>query len=315
MSMLARIGNKLFRMGRYLDRADHMAGYSQAHYLHYLDAAFPEYKEKLLESLLSDSLQRQLYFEKYTRMEEEKLLSFIALDADNPYAIRSHVTKARELARGARDCISAELWEHINCFYHAMNSYNRSRLQHEGFHNFTKKAKDFSLMIKGYTESVMLRDDRWMLLSMGFKLESAIQAAELLRNKLHEIEGKEAYHERDHLIAMLQSTGSYEMYKKFYQQNISRRDAIHFVVFNRAFPKSVMFSLDTIQKISQDINFYGPEEKNTIETHMVKLIEEIQAAQSGVPSGAEAELLEKTISSLHELANMLEQEHLAYIEE
>lgn len=313
ISLLSRIGYSIFRMGRYLERVEQTALYAKTHYLHYLDAAFPEHKEELLVSLLTGVGLRQSYFEKYALLEEGKVLSFIAIDSPSD-AIRTNVIKARELARGARDCIAAEYWEYINCFYHAMNSYSNSRLQRDGFQNFAKKAIDNSLIIKGYAESFMLRDDRWTLLAMGYKLESALLATKLLLHKLPETDGTEGYPKDRHLIAMVQSIGSYEVYKKFYQQNISRRHAIDFIAFNPAFPKSILNNLTTILNISHDIGFYGQEEKGLLEAQLTELLKDFQNGYQAIAGGSEIELLEKTYNRLQALAALLDQEDLTYIE-
>lgn len=174
---------------------------------------------------------------------------------------------------------------------------------------------DFSsLIIKGYAESAMLRDDRWTLLTMGYKLESALQGTKLLLNKLNETGGKDAYPKNDHLIAMVQSIGSYEVYKKFYQHNISRRDAIDFIAFNPAFPKSIIYNLATILKISDDIGFYGQEEKDAIEFHLTSLLKNFRNGYPKVAEGAETEFFEKTRSRLQELAGILDQEYLTTME-
>lgn len=315
ISLLSRIGYGLFRMGRYLERAEHIALYTKAHYLHYLDAALSEQKEELLASLLNGTELGQPYSEKYTVLEEGKVLSCIALSEGGSFSsVRANVIKARELARGARDCITVEYWEYINCFYQAMNSYSKSRLARDGFQSFTKKVIDSSLLLKGYTESVMLRDDRWILLMMGYKLESAVQATRLLLHKLPEADSRHEYPPNNHLIAMVQSIGSYEVYKKFYQQNINRQDAIDFITFNRAFPKSIINSLTTILKISKDIGFYGKEEKDLIEVQLRELLHDFGEGQPAVAEGTEMAFLKKTLGRLQQLAETLDQESVAYIE-
>lgn len=313
--MLSRIGYSLFRMGRYLERAEQMALYTKAHYLHYLDAALPEHKEELLASLLNGTGLGQQYAEKYSALEEGKVLSFIALSEGSPHSsVRANVIQARELARGARDCIAAEYWEYINCYYHAMNSYSNSRLQRDGFQSFAKKAIDSSLLLKGYAESVMLRDDRWILLLMGYKLESAVQASKLLLHKLPEADSMHGYPQNNHLIAMVQSIGSYEVYKKFYQQNINRQYTIDFIAFNPAFPKSIIQSLTTILKISKDIGFYRKEEKDLIEEQLRELLHDFRAGRPAVAEGTETAFLEKALGRLQQLADTLDQESVTYME-
>lgn len=308
MSMLPRIGLNLFRLGRSLERSEYMAGSSKAHYLHYLDAASPEYKKEWLESLLNEPTIRQQYFDTYGRLEEEKVLHFIAIDEANPYSIRTTVTNARELARGSRDSLATDLWEFINSFYHAINKFSNTKLERDGFLAYTKKVIQFSLMIKGYIETVMVRDDRWMLLALGFHLERSIQACRLLLHNLNESDAQEGYDERNHLIAMLQSVGSYETYKKLNQQSIGRREALYFLAFNPDFPRSIVYNFYAIQKISQEIGFYGQEEKDAMVRQLSSLMKNFH--HQNERDAKNVLFLKDTLKALQELGDILERKYL-----
>ena len=48
---------------------------------------------------------------------KESVVQFLTFDTENPNSILSCLRAARENARGVREIISAEMWEHINKFY------------------------------------------------------------------------------------------------------------------------------------------------------------------------------------------------------
>lgn len=295
-------------MGRYLEQAEYMAGFSKTHYLHYMDASSPEHKQELLESLLNYSTVSQQYFDTYGKPEEDKVLRYIAIDEANPSAIRAIVAKARELARGTRDSVPADLWEYINSFYHAVNNFGDVELQREGFLSYTKKAIRFSLMIKGYADTLMFRDDQWMMLALGFHLERSIQSTKLLLSKLKDSSGNEGNHERNHLIAMLQSIGSYETYKKVNQQAVTRREALNFMAFNPDFPRSIVYNFYAIQKISKEIGFYGAEEKDLMARQLSSLLKNFH--HENEREIRDVGFLEDTLSALQELGDILERKYL-----
>lgn len=306
--MLTRIGFKLFRIGRYLERAEFIARYSKTHYLHYLDAASPEHKQELLESLLEAPVLQQQYFDTNEQLEENKILHFISIDEANPDSIQAIVAQARELAKGARDSIAVDLWEYINSFNHALNKFTDTKLQREGFLTYTKKTIQFSLIIKGYIDTVMVRDDRWMLLALGVHLERSMQTAKLLLNKMKDSTTEEGYDERNHLIAMLQSIGSYETFKEVNQQPVSRPEAFRFMVFNPRFPKSLVYNFYAIQNIIGKISFYQPEEKDAMVQQLSSLINDYQ--QPNEQLSRDIIFLEDTINALQELGEQLERKYL-----
>src|SRR5215217_2807651 len=103
--MLSRIGNSLFWMGRYIERAEHVARYTKVHYVSSLDAPLALNKENTLESILDLMGQQADYYQKYGQLTDDDVLCFITIDDNNPSSIVSTVNLIRENARGTRDSI------------------------------------------------------------------------------------------------------------------------------------------------------------------------------------------------------------------
>ncbi|AHM58342.1 hypothetical protein D770_00330 [Flammeovirgaceae bacterium 311] len=315
--MLTRIGNKLYRAGRYLERAEQIASYTRVHYLSTMDAPSPEFKDSFLKFLLECTQAKQAYFDTYPEAEEEKILHFLAIEKANPASILSAVTNARESIRGARDCISAGLWEHINCFYHAINDYDAEKLNQKSFDNFAQKVEKYSYTIKGYVHSNMIRNEEWKLLSLGFHLERAIQVSTLLLNKIQEIErnsssAKPEVYEYYHMKSMLEGLDAYEMYKQHYKTHISRPLFMHFLVLNSIFPKSVAFNLNHIRTLCREHDENDQGEANIFLQQVALLVSEIEDVEPGLLVGNEKHYLENTLNNLHSLAKSLELEQVAF---
>jgi uncharacterized alpha-E superfamily protein len=309
MSLLSRNGALIFRLGRYLQKAEFMVAYMQAHYLHYLDADQADLKKGLLESLLLEPDSRQQYFGQHLKLEEEKVLRFITIGQSSPASLKATVAKARELARGARDCIPADLWEYINALYLKLHKIDDTRLQQKGLLSYTKKARQMCQAIKGYVHTQMLRDDCWMLLNLGFHLERSMQACQLLRYRQKELAANKSEHEYVQLIAMLQSMGSYESYKKLYQQAIDWATVSRFIACNRTFPGSILFNLQALQQLSQDVGFYEPEEKD----HLIHIINSLLKNFQQARLTADDTSLQHIQQELQGLCQILEQKYLEAI--
>jgi uncharacterized alpha-E superfamily protein len=315
--MLSRIANNLCWVGRYLERAEHMASFTKVYYLASMDASFSEDKEAIWEFLLQASKSRQEYFNIYPQVEEDKVLRFIALDKANPASVHGYVTKAREQAREARDSISAELWEHINCFYHTLNAYSEERLQQKGFYSFAQKVEKYSYTIKGYIESIMIRNDAWQQLTLGYHLERAVQANMLMLGTLQQLqveqatEHAQAYKEQK-MKTMLESLGAYEMYKHHYQTTINQHDFLDFIVFNTAFPKSIAFNLSRIQQLSREEGNHGQAGASSFREQATALAAGLVLENAHSLQGRELEFLEKNLEGLHRLAGSWEVQQVVY---
>ena len=253
--MLARIGNSLFSLGRYIERAEHVARYAKVQYASTMDAPLVQSKDYILESILNMAGVRQAYFGKYPELGEEEVLQFVAIEDSNLFSIQAFIGLLRENARGARDCISSELWETINRFYHDINNYTPDKLHTAGIHRFSKKVEENCAVIKGYIDNTLLRNEIWMLIALGIHLERAIQVSLIILNKVYDIRKLEASLqggpvESFQWAILLRSAESYDMFKRYHVINPDRRNALDFLLFNPAFPKALAFNLERVQQLT-----------------------------------------------------------------
>ena len=153
--MLSRIANSLFWMGRYIERAEHMARYTRVQYFSALDAPIAQKKEMVLESILSMAGLDDIYKKSHDKLVDEEVLTFLTTDLNHPYSIISNISFARENARGARDTLSSELWESINKYYHAVNDFSMNSNIDEDIYDFSMLIMDNSSIVKGYIEKTL----------------------------------------------------------------------------------------------------------------------------------------------------------------
>ncbi|TXK47943.1 alpha-E domain-containing protein [Pontibacter qinzhouensis] len=315
--MLSRIGNSLFWMGRYIERAEHIARYTKVQYVSSLDAPLAQSKDFVLESILSMAGVYYKYFGLYPQLNEEDVINFVTLEETNPFSILSYISGIRENARGTRDCISLELWEAINQCYHRVNSYSAARLQSEGVFRIAKLVEESTSVIKGYIDNTLIRNEVWMLISLGIHLERAIQVSLILLTKIRDIDkiDKEKLGgpvENYQWTTMLKSAESFDMFKRYYAANPNRRNTLEFLIFNPAFPKSISFNLNYIHKSIRDIAFHEKKEAGSINFMAGKMANSFKYMTIEDTEGGLTEFLNKTLKDLYDLANVLEEKYLNF---
>lgn len=315
--MLSRIANSLFWMGRYIERAEHMARYTKVQYISSLDAPLVQSKDFVLESILNMTGTYQSYFNTHSQLLEEEVLNYVTLDDTNSSSITSCIGYIRENARGARDSISTELWEVINKFYHNTNSYTPDKLQNVGIHYFSQSVESSIAVVNGYIDNTLMRNGVWFLLTLGMHIERAIQVAQILLTKIHDIEKIEPAKlggsvENYQWTTLLKSAEAFDMHKRVYTKNPSRQNTLEFLLFNPTFPKSIAFNLASVKKNIEDIAFHEQQGKGSINFIAGKLASEFQYMTIEEIDSSATEFLNKTLDRLYELTELLESKYLKF---
>ncbi|WP_026464515.1 alpha-E domain-containing protein [Adhaeribacter aquaticus] len=315
--MLSRIGNSLFWLGRYLERAEHVARYTKVQYVSSLDAPLVQSKEFVLESILNMTGMYSNYFNKFDALSDDDVLYFVTLSKSNPSSIAACIAYIRENARGARDSISSELWEAINRFYHSVNSFTETKFHNEGIFNFSQMIENNSSVIKGYIDNTLIRNEVWNLIGLGVHIERAAQVNTIILTKLNDIEKHvikkyESSLENYQYNTMLKSAEAFDMFKRLYNTNTNRKQSLEFLIFNPKFPKSIAYNLILFQKNIQELGF--PENGNIQSlnfwagklacNYQYKTIEEVE--------GDIKEFLKQSLSNIFELATKLENKYLKF---
>jgi uncharacterized alpha-E superfamily protein len=315
--MLSRIGNSLFWLGRYLERAEHLARYIKIQYVSSLDAPLAQRQAFVQESVLRMAGADWAYQQKYGTLTDQALLHFMTVDEHNLGSVMASVNNARENARGARDSLSAELWEEINKFYHQVNNYSRDEIQHEGPFDFAQMVEENCAEIKGYTDNSLPRNEVWQLLSLGIHLERAAQVCRILLAKLTDmslVEDKLATTMESYLVmTMLKSAESFDMSKRHYKTMPSRTDALEFLILNPVFPKSVYFNLQMARELIKKIAL--PEEldqKGSVSFAMGKMAHTYRYLTIEDAATDPIVFLRATLQKIYDIAASFEQKYLLY---
>lgn len=226
--MLSRIAESMFWIGRYVERGDGTARILDAHLQLLLEDPWID------EDTACRSLMSVMGAEPADdgRLRRGDVISLLAVDRSQPASIAFSVASARENARQAREIVSVELWE-------CLNATNRAMPRHVGdgrTHEFFRWVRDRAALAVGVVDSATSRDEAWQFFSLGRAIERADMTARLLSTRsLTEASGPS-------WTTLLRSCGAYEAYLRSYRGVPSPVSAAEFLVLDRLFPRSILFS-------------------------------------------------------------------------
>ncbi|MGX5682719.1 alpha-E domain-containing protein [Schumannella luteola] len=237
--MLSRIAESLFWIGRYIERSDGTARILDVHLQLLLEDPWIEEDlacRSLLSVMGSDAPQD-------AQLTRQDVLTILAVDRNEPASIAFSLGAARENARRAREIVSTELWECLNTTRARMPR----KVSSDKVHDFFGWVRERSALAVGIIESATSRDEAWQFFTLGRSIERADMTARLLATRsLTEASGPS-------WTTILRSCGAYEAYLRTYRGVPSARNAAEFLLLDRLFPRSILFSVSRAENCLREI--------------------------------------------------------------
>jgi uncharacterized alpha-E superfamily protein len=237
--MLSRIAESLFWIGRYIERSDGTARILDVHLQLLLEDPWIE-EDLACRSLLS-VMGSEVPEDRV--LNRQSVLEILAVDRSEPASIAYSLGAARENARRAREIVSTELWECLNTTRARMPR----KVSADKVHEFFGWVRERSALAVGIIESATSRDEAWQFFTLGRSLERADMTARLLATRsLTEASGPS-------WTTILRSCGAYEAYLRTYRGVPSARNAAEFLLLDRLFPRSILFSVTRAENCMREI--------------------------------------------------------------
>ena len=248
--MLSRVGDSLYWMSRYVERAENVARFVDVNTLLSLD--LPAGYVEQWTPLLSTTGDEALFAEHYKTTSKRDVIHFLTFDTRNPNSILSSISAARENARMVRQYITLEMWEHINRFYLAMHSGARAAQKGVAPHqDFFSEVTSASHLFLGITNATMSHNEGWHFSRLGRLIERADKTSRILDAKyfllLPTVDAVGTPYDDIMWSAVLRSTSAFEMYRKRFQQ-LSPDRIVDFLVLDREFPRAIHYCMLSAQE-------------------------------------------------------------------
>jgi uncharacterized alpha-E superfamily protein len=237
--MLSRIAESLFWIGRYIERSDGTARILDVHLQLLLEDPWVD-EDTACRSLLS---VMGAYTEPDHAMTRGDVVDLLAADRSQPASIAYSIGAARENARRAREVVNTELWEALN----TTSARMPRRIAGDKTHEFFGWVRERAALAVGIVESATSRDEAFHFFTLGRSLERADMTARLLATRsLTEASGPS-------WTTILRSVGAYEAYLRTYRGVPGAQNAAEFLLLDRLFPRSILYSVSRAEECLRDI--------------------------------------------------------------
>ncbi|MBA2450839.1 MAG: alpha-E domain-containing protein [Chloroflexi bacterium] len=242
--MLCRVAEDLFWTSRYVERAIAVSRLSEVTWHLELDAGDVEDEHGDFWAPLlgpADEAPTRLRGDEHPSPDEVR--HYLIFDGQNPSSLVSCVRQARSAARGVRESISSEMWEHLNTLYLSLVDPDLAAQAEDNPHGFYKRIREGAQFFQGLTDSTLAHDEVWHFTGLGKYLERADNVARVLSLQAHLLLTGEHGDDLVRWLAVLRSCGSAEAYARYYSLRVEPARVVEFLLLNPIFPQSVRFSL------------------------------------------------------------------------
>ncbi|WP_228237408.1 alpha-E domain-containing protein [Allomuricauda sp. M10] len=251
--MLARVANNLFWMGRYIERAEHVARFMNVNYFSSLDAPnqLSQSRQFVLRSMLF--MVGDPVYDDTLELDEESVLFDIGLNTEKNYSVISSIKTARENANSSRDLISTELYESLNKFYHFVMNYSKELFVKTNLYDFTVNVTEMTAVLRGKIRGTLLHDEVYAIIMLGVNIERAIQVTRIINTKFNDaLMAQGSYGDpignSFEWSTLLKCAESYDMMRRLYKKSPNSTSTIEFLILNGRCPRSFMNCINQVYK-------------------------------------------------------------------
>jgi len=244
------------------------------------------------------------------------ILKYVVTDKENPNAVVNIVARARENARSVQDHITKELWQCLNDYYHTTKEdWLAQWLQKDDPITILDVLIKQGLLYYGTADITMSRGEGYSFMNIGKYLERAILSADILSVRFTEGDYDiNADTDPNYWRYLLLSISGYELYLKTYRSGFEARNVVEQVVLNPHFPRSIIYSLERLQRYFSGIkNENTPGDFDELEFMIGKLLSRIKYSRAETLIQQNLfQFLSEAKNDMYEIANCLTRHYFAY---
>jgi uncharacterized alpha-E superfamily protein len=242
--VLSRVAERIYWMGRYIERAESTARLVNAYTTQVMD--LPRGVDPGWKHLVDLTGASRLFDERYRCYDESSTITFLVADPDNPGSIISSIAMARENVRTTRDVVPTEAWECANELYlHARLNVQRAPGRKHRF-AFLKDVIFRCQQITGLLAGTMSHDAAYDFVRTGGMLEGADMTTRIVDSAVFILMPRRAAPgEYDSIlwVNVLKSLSAYQMYRQHVRNRVVADEVVRFLLKDRQFPRAVRYAL------------------------------------------------------------------------
>jgi uncharacterized alpha-E superfamily protein len=242
--MLSRVAERVYWMGRYVERAESTARLVSAYTNQVMD--LPRGVEPGWKHLVDITGANAPFESGAATYDERSTISFLVADRENGGSILSSVAMARENVRTTRDVLPTEVWEYANELY----LFAQANAQHAVArgHRFRvlKSIVSRCQQLEGLLAGTMSHGVAYEFVSLGRNLERADMTTRIVDSAVFLLMPRRAAPGAyDSILWMnvLRSLGGYQMYRQHVRNKVEADEVVRFLLYDRDFPRAVCHAL------------------------------------------------------------------------
>ena len=258
MSMLSRVAERIYWLGRYLERIENTARLVSVYGNVLLD--LPRPAKLVWESLIAITGSGEDFATRYASADEHSVVCFYLTDRDNPASIVNSADNARENARTVREMVPSSIWEGINDLHIYLHDNVASALARRGRDAFLGRVIESCQYLVGSMAGSMSRDAAYHFLRAGRYLERADMTSRIVDVGTANVfpwgtggrDGMGATRESDPYesilwMNVLRSLNALQMYRRLVPDRICAEEVVAFLLQDPNFPRAVANCLEALQ--------------------------------------------------------------------
>ncbi|NMB88035.1 MAG: alpha-E domain-containing protein [Chloroflexi bacterium] len=238
------MAESLYWMARYIERAEDLTRLLAVNFNALLDTQ-PEYAQQGWQPLVTMTGDEALFTEVCGEATAQAVMEFMLWHPLNPNAITTCILRARENARGVREQISSEMWEHINRLYFLIRDTSRATVLASPS-EFFRQVRDGSQAFQGITTATMTHGEPYHFMQLGMHLERADKTIRILNAKYLYIDqlSQDSAEASLQLVALLRSCSAFEPFRRAANSELNIELVVDFLLLDRLFPRAALFCLN-----------------------------------------------------------------------
>ncbi|VGO12719.1 hypothetical protein PDESU_01273 [Pontiella desulfatans] len=274
--MLSRVAEQIMWMSRYLERAANTARFLEVSY--HLNLDLQQGGHDQWRPLVEITGDMKVFQARYGEPTSENVMHFLMFNPEYINSIQSCLNMARENAKSLRAAMPSELFEAINSLGRLVPDAARKKdFFHSQILELCREVKRECMMISGMVSEIIERARGYHFWRLGEYMERADKTSRLLHVKyfyIHpQITDLETSIDDMQWLALLLSLDAREAYHRTHGL-IQRDNVIHMIVLNPAFPRAILFCL---QSALQSLNRITEGKQGEPHRHLCALCERLES--------------------------------------
>lgn len=257
--MLSRVAERMYWLGRYMERAENTTLLISVNTNLMMD--MPKVKH-IWSSLIQISGVEQAFQQRFSKIDERNVIKFLLDDEFN--SVSASVGLARENARTTREILPNEAWVLINELDLYIKKHKQKGLKREGRHEYLQEIIALCNQLTGVLVTSMSVDTAYNFIELGRRLERADMTTRIVDVGVLSLLNPEVESNREYddilWMNVLKSLAGYQMYRQHVQDRVNGEDVVDFLLKNRNFPRAVAHCLQKADDSCQSL----PRNENTL---------------------------------------------------